>query len=53
MAKALSAGAAFYDWPAPRGFADPIGEDETLCRLVTSFATTEADITRLAELIKA
>jgi threonine aldolase len=45
------AGAMFYPWNAPRGFADPIGEDEAMCRLVTSFATTEAEVDRFAELI--
>jgi threonine aldolase len=51
MARALAAGAAFYDWPAPHGFADPIGADETMCRLVTSFATTAEEVDRFAELI--
>jgi threonine aldolase len=53
MAKALAAGAAFYDWPAPQDFPDPIGEDETICRLVTSFATTGNDVERFGDLIKA
>lgn len=44
-------GAAFYPWSAPHGFADTIGDDETLCRLVTSFATTEDEVDRFGELI--
>ena len=33
------AGAAFYDWAPP-------GKDKTLIRLVTAFATPDADIER-------
>jgi len=53
FAAARSAGAAFYEWPAPQGLAEPIGEDETFCRLVTSFATTQADVARFGQLIGA
>ncbi|MEQ1954190.1 low specificity L-threonine aldolase [Mesorhizobium sp. CN2-181] len=51
MAKVLAAGASFYDWRPPHGFADPIGADETLCRLVTSFATMPEEVDRFATLI--
>ncbi|RFC67421.1 MULTISPECIES: threonine aldolase family protein [Mesorhizobium] len=40
-------GAAFYDWRAPHWYEGPIGEDEVLCRFVTSFATREGDIAAL------
>lgn len=45
------AGARFYAWQKPRSFADSIGEDEVMCRLVTSFATTPAEVDRFAGLI--
>jgi threonine aldolase len=51
MQTALAAGASFYDWPPPHGFVGTIGEDETMCRLVTSFATTAAEVDALAGLI--
>jgi threonine aldolase len=37
-------GAKFYEWPIPAGMPDLASESETLVRLVTSFATTEADV---------
>ncbi len=37
-------GAKFYEWPIPAGMPDLVSEGETLVRLVTSFATTEADV---------
>jgi threonine aldolase len=37
-------GAVFYDWPAGADIKAAMREDETLVRLVTSFATTEADV---------
>jgi len=40
-------GAAFYDWRAPHWFREPIGNDEVLCRFVTSFATRDEDIDAL------
>lgn len=46
-----SAGAAFYDWHPPQGFGGNIGEDEGLYRFVTSFATTQDDISKFAELL--
>jgi threonine aldolase len=36
------AGAIFYDWPAPHGVG--IEGGETLIRLVTSFATSPAEV---------
>jgi threonine aldolase len=45
------AGAAFYPWHPPHGFAGGIGEDETLARFVTSFATTEDEVDRFGDLI--
>ncbi|WLR91781.1 threonine aldolase family protein [Shinella zoogloeoides] len=37
-------GATFYDWPAGPALKASMREDETLIRLVTSFATSEADV---------
>lgn len=51
-AKLQAQGAVFYDWNPPHS-AEPIGEDETFIRLVTSYATTEAEIDQFAALIKA
>lgn len=45
-------GAVFYDWNPPHS-ADPIAEDETFIRLVTSFATTKTEIDHFITLIKA
>jgi threonine aldolase len=44
-------GAVFYPWKAPHGLSEPVGEDETLCRFVTSFATTEEEVDRFGELL--
>lgn len=46
-----AAGAAFYPWHPPHGFEAGIGNDETMTRFVTSFATTEAEVDRLGEMI--
>lgn len=44
-AKELKArGAVFYPWKPPHGLSEPISADETLCRLVTSFATTQEEV---------
>ena len=51
--KLKAAGAAFYDWHKPHGFDGHIGENEGLYRFVTSFATTEKDVDRFADLLKA
>src|SRR5690606_34370582 len=37
-------GAVFHPWKPPHGFADGIKEGETLCRFVTSFATSEDEV---------
>lgn len=37
-------GAKFYEWPVPAATPELVGNNETLVRLVTSFATTEADV---------
>lgn len=37
-------GAVFYDWPAGPAVKATMQEDETLIRLVTSFATTDEDV---------
>lgn len=42
--KARDKGAKFYDWPIPENNASLVGENEGLIRLVTSFATTDADV---------
>lgn len=49
--KLTAAGAVFYPWNPPSGFAGGIGPDETMCRLVTSFATTQDEVDRFGELI--
>lgn len=49
--KAQDAGAAFYDWHAPASLGGQIAEDETLYRFVTSFATTEDEISRFGDFI--
>jgi threonine aldolase len=52
LAQSLQAGGArFYDWRRPQSFTGAIGPDETLYRFVTSFATTEADVTALTRLL--
>ena len=49
---AKAAGAAFYEWHTPAALVGQVSRDEQLCRFVTSFATTEEEVTRLAELIR-
>ncbi|SOE16367.1 L-threonine aldolase [Hoeflea halophila] len=49
ISKALSKqladkGAMFYEWAAPRSAAHLVGPDETMIRLVTSFATTQEHV---------
>jgi threonine aldolase len=44
-------GAAFYPWHPPYGFAGSIAEDETMCRFVTSFATTPDHVDQIGDLI--
>jgi threonine aldolase len=43
-------GAKFYDWDTPEGMEDAIGKGERIRRFITSFATTEDDIARVAAL---
>jgi threonine aldolase len=51
MASLNESGAAFYPWGARYGFLGEINENETLCRFVTSFATTEEEVDRFGGLI--
>ncbi|MCF3640347.1 low specificity L-threonine aldolase, partial [Rhizobium sp. TRM95111] len=44
MAKLQAEGAAFYDWHAPDATRRTMRTDERLIRLVTSFATTDAEV---------
>jgi threonine aldolase len=44
-------GAVFDPWETPHGFGHEVGPDETLCRFVTSFATTETEVDRFGGLI--
>ncbi|MEW9614153.1 low specificity L-threonine aldolase [Shinella sp. S4-D37] len=44
MAALKDKGAVFYDWPAGPELKATMRADETLIRLVTSFATTEEDV---------
>ncbi|TWH00167.1 L-threonine aldolase [Mesorhizobium sp. J18] len=46
-------GAVFYPWKVPHGFEAQLGEDEMLCRFVTSFATTEEQIAEFGGLLTA
>jgi threonine aldolase len=51
-AKVLTAeGATFHDWHPPRFYSGTIGENEILCRFVTSFATSEEEVDRFSRLI--
>ncbi|WP_340160346.1 low specificity L-threonine aldolase [uncultured Hoeflea sp.] len=56
VSKALSKqlsdkGAMFYEWAAPRSVAHMVGPDETMLRLVTSFATTEDHVDQFIDMI--
>ena len=42
--KLRAAGAVFYDWHAPTDGSVIVASDETMVRLVTSFATTNEDV---------
>ncbi len=46
-----AAGIVFYDWPMPHG-REPVAPDETLCRFVASFATTEAEVDSVAAALR-
>ncbi|GAB4358237.1 MAG: low specificity L-threonine aldolase [Oricola sp.] len=44
-----AAGVHFYEWPAPAGSEIALETGEIIVRMVTSFATRQADIDRFAE----
>jgi threonine aldolase len=44
-------GAMFYEWSPPRSAAHLVGPEETMLRLVTSFATTQNHVDRFIELL--
>lgn len=46
-----ASGAIFYEWKAPHNEAKLVAENETLIRLVTSFATTQDEVSRFGDLI--
>lgn len=50
MDEAPKAGARFYDWPVPADQPGLVTADEVLIRLVTSFATSEAEVDGLLKL---
>ncbi|MBU4528225.1 MAG: low specificity L-threonine aldolase [Hoeflea sp.] len=53
LAKDLSGkGALFYEWAPPRSATHLVGEDETMLRLVTSFATTEEHVDQFVDLLR-
>jgi threonine aldolase len=51
MAQFEAAGVRFYPWNPPHGLEEMIGEDERLCRFVTSFATLDDHIGAIEALI--
>ena len=52
VSKDLTAkGAMFYEWTPPRSASHLLGADETMLRLVTSFATTEDHVDQFIELL--
>jgi threonine aldolase len=52
-ARLKAAGAYFYGRPAPSWTTRPIGADEQVVRLVTSFATTEAHVDEFVRILSA
>jgi threonine aldolase len=46
-----AAGARFYDWHPQPGFNGKIAKDEVMCRFVTSFATSPADVATFSRLL--
>lgn len=50
-ARLREAGARFYDWNPQVGYDGDIAADETMCRFVTSFATSEADVAAFGRLL--
>lgn len=52
VARLQAAGARFYDWPLPSSYpVNEAPEGATLCRLIASFATTDAQIDEFATLL--
>ncbi len=51
MQKLKSEGATFHPWRPPLAMENKPQESETLCRFVTSFATSNAEITQLTHLL--
>ncbi|WP_417435590.1 threonine aldolase family protein [Hoeflea sp.] len=52
LAKQLAAkGAMFYEWSPPRSAAHLVGPEETMLRLVTSFATTQDHVDQFVDLL--
>jgi threonine aldolase len=51
-ARLRATGANFYDWNPPHNAGFELGADEEMARLVTSFATTEAEVGRFGELLR-
>jgi threonine aldolase len=52
LAKQLTdKGAMFYEWTAPRSAAHLVGADETMLRLVTSFATTRENVDQFIDMV--
>ena len=48
-----AAGAVFYDWNPPHNAAFELADDEEMARLVTSFATSEAEVGEFGVLLSA
>ena len=44
MEELTGKGARFYPWARPAAYSCEIATDETLCRFVTSYATTDEQI---------
>jgi threonine aldolase len=51
VARARAKGAKVYDWLPPRDMPHLLGENETLLRLVTSFATTREEVDQFIEVV--
>ena len=49
--RARQKGAKFYDWQPPHGWLPLPNENETLVRLVTSFATSEDEVDQFIEVV--
>lgn len=48
----MAKGALFYEWTPPRSASHLVGADETMLRLVTSFATTEDHVDQFLDLLR-